>query len=291
MYSSILGLDKATDVNFFDLILAVLFVASAYLCVFTAPAGLTNSIVPFLLIVFGLSIGSAMLIRAILYNKGKGYTNPAHRIRTYFKTVYDEYDVTIPLFCGLVVVLLVLIGAGKLYGDSTFIFNRVWKAAASDGAIMALYIIALVIGLCGVVLTLVFRKFKAQSAVRTDDILVGLLFASFFVVLYGIVMLAFTKFDFFGNTANIILFIGYALIFVYSALVQFIRLKQFEPIQALSRWLLDQLLGCLPRLRPRTKHPEQLLQPCRFPPGIRRESGIDDFTSRKKNPGITSTLC
>jgi len=228
----ILGLDKSTDVNFFDLILSVLFVASAYLCVFTAPAGLTNSIVPFLLIVFGLSIGTAMLIRAILYNKGKGYSNPAHKIRTYFKSVYDEYDVTIPLFCSLVVILLVLIGAGKLYGDKTLIINRVWKAAASDGAIMALYIIALVIGLCGVVLTLVFRKFKAQSAVRTDDILVGLLFASFFVVLYGIVMLAFTKHDFFGNTANIILFIGYTLIFAYSAIVQFIRLKKFEPIQA-----------------------------------------------------------
>ena len=228
----VLGLDKATDVNFFDLILAVLFVTCAYLCVFTAPAGLTNSIVPFLLIVLGLSIGVAMLIRAILYNKGKGYTNPAHKIRTYFKSVYDEYDVTIPLFCSLVVILLVLIGAGNLYGDSSFIFNRVLGTTVNDGAVMALYIIAFVIGLAGVVLTLVFRKFKAQNAVRTDDILVGLLFTSFFVVLYGIVMMAFTNHDFFGNTANLILFIGYALIFVYAAVVQFIRLRSFEPIQA-----------------------------------------------------------
>ncbi len=226
------GLDKNTDVSFFDFILAVLFVTCAYLCVFTAPKGLTNSIVPFIVMVAGLAIASALLIRAILYNKGKAYTNPAHKVRTYFKSVYDEFDVTFPLFYALVVILFVFIGAGKLYGDSTLIINRVWKSAASNSTIMALYIIALLIGLLGVVALFVFRKFKSPNAVRTDDVLIGLLFASTFVVLYGIVMLAFTKHDFFGNTANIILFVGYAVIFVISAVVQFIRLKKFEPIQA-----------------------------------------------------------
>ena len=228
----VMGLDKDTDVNILDFILSVLFVACAYLCVFITPAGLTNRIVPFLVIVLGLAIASVLLVRAILYNKGKGYTDPSHKIRTYFKSVYDEFDVTIPLFCSLVVILLVLIGAGKLYGDKRFVFNLVWKAAASDGAIMTLYVIALVIGVAGVVITLITRKFKEQSAVRTDDVLVGLLFTSTFVVLYGVIITVFTNNDFFGNTANLILFIGYAVIFVYAVIVQFIRLKKFEPIHA-----------------------------------------------------------
>ena len=228
----VIGLDKNTDVNFLDFILSILFVACAYLCAFTAPTGLTTSLIPFMVMVIGLAIASAILARAILYNKGKGYTNPAHKVRTYFKSVYDEFDVTIPLFCSLVVMLLVFVGAGKLYGDNKLIVNKVWKAAASDSTILTLFAIALGIGVLGVILTFIFRKFKAQNAVRTDNILVGLLFTSLFVVLYGVVMIVFTNYDFFGNTANLILFIGYAVIFVYAFILQVVRLKKFEPIQA-----------------------------------------------------------
>ncbi len=227
-----IGLDKNTDVNFFDFILSILFVTCAFAAVFTAPSGLTQKIVPFGLMVLCLVIGASILARAILYNKGKGYTNPAQKVRTYFKSVYDEFDVTLPLFCSLVVVLLVYAIAGKLYGDKYFIVNKLWKEAATDTTILVLAIVALVIGVLGVILTFVFNKFKAQNAVRTDNILVGLLFTSTFVVLYGVVMLVFSKHDFFANTANIILFIGYAVIFVYAVILQFVRLKKFEPIQA-----------------------------------------------------------
>ena len=226
----LVGTDKETEVSILDFLLAVGFVASAVATIATIPAGLVASQVSFMVLIVLIVCSGCLLLRAIFYNKDKAYSNPAHKVRTYFKGVYETYDVTIAFCAALLTIFLAIFALAGQFGDSSYIINRVFKPSADSA--MALAIVAVVIGVAGVILTFIFRKFKNQNPVKTDLVLVGLLFASSVVVLGCVSVILFSEADFFAETANIILLAVFGVILVYAIALQVIRIKNFEPINA-----------------------------------------------------------
>ena len=227
----LIGLDKNTDVNLMDFLFAVFFVGGSFATIMIVPKSLSSTQVQLMVFVFAAANAIVLLLRAFLYNSGKGYTNPAHKVRTYFKSVYDKYDITFPLLICMILFGAVLFAAAKFYGDKKYIVNLLMTFGFRNGASIV-NIIAVVIGVIGVLLTFVFRKFKSKEVVRTDDVLVGLLFGSTMVLAYCLSTLLFTDYKFLDETSNLVLLIAFGVIFLYSVILQFVRLKNFEPLQA-----------------------------------------------------------
>ncbi|MGM9969456.1 MAG: hypothetical protein ACI35S_03565 [Anaeroplasma sp.] len=226
------AIDRNTDVTLFDLALSVAFVSSLYL-IFLSMNQVSVKMFKLLVLVFVASAG-AVLVRGICYNKGRGYDNPAHKARTYFKQVYENYDITFFLVCGAVLILLFGVPTAKAIGGS----NPIAKLFGSigDAGITASVIIALVIMLTLIVLTFIFRNFKSTKVEKVDALLVSMLFASSFMVPFAVVTFINDGGELTVLTNNVmlfVLFIANLLLFIFAAIIQFIRLRNFDPLFAL----------------------------------------------------------
>ena len=168
------GTDKESEVTVFDFLLASAFVAGAETTIAVIPAGLVATQVALMVLVVLVASAGGLLLRAVFYNKDKGYSNPAHKVRTYFKGVYETYDVSIAFCVSLFALFFVALSFAGQFGASNYFLNLLFKP--SKDSAMTLNIIAVVLGVLGVLLTFVFRKFKDQNPVKTDAVLVGILF-------------------------------------------------------------------------------------------------------------------
>ena len=226
-------LDKDTEVTIFDCLLGVGFVAAVSISVFVVPTHIVCDTFKKYMLLFAVALGGCLFLRSLTYSKEKSYADTTHKIRAYYKSVYDKYDVVLPILCAIVVVALLGVAVAGANADKTyyltyrFLINR--GTSPFSDTVQLVYTIMAIVGLiAGVVLTLVYRKFKSQEIVRTDKILVFLLFASAVMFFYEIVGLAF-----YGASLAVINLLGLifsAIIFIYAAIVQFIRLRNYDPI-------------------------------------------------------------
>ena len=226
-------LDKDTEVTIFDCLLGVGFVAAVSISLFVVPTHIVSNAFKKYILLFAVSLGGCLFLRSLTYSKEKSYADSTHKIRAYYKSVYDKYDVVLPILCAIVVFALLGCAVAGANADKTYYLTYRFligygKNPFSDTVQLVYTILAIVGLIAGVVLTLVYRKFKSQEIVRTDKILVFLLFASTIMFLYEIVGLAF-----FGATmavTNLLGLIFSVIIFIYAAIVQFIRLRNYDPI-------------------------------------------------------------
>lgn len=226
-------LDKDTEVTVFDFLLGVGFIASVSLALFVVPTTLVSKTFKSYSVILAAVIIGCLAIRSLSYSKEKSYVNSAHKVRTYFKSTYEKYDIVLPLIIGIVAIGLVAVAIIGASNDNTyflvyrFLTNR-GKDLLSDTAQLTYNIIAVSLLLVGTILTFIYRKFKSQDIVRTDKVLVFLLFTSLIILAFEIVTLAF-----FGATiavSNLIVLIGSGVAFLYALIVQFIRLRNYDPI-------------------------------------------------------------
>ena len=244
------SIDRDTEATFFDFILAIIFVASLALALFAVTTNTTSyvfknnpDVLPTYIKNFGPSFskytvviaGSAMaslLLRSMTYTKEKSYVNSMHKTRTYFKSVYDKYDLILPFIFVVGSFVLVAVSLSVYYTKSDYflirlIFDKMGAKTETKTLIFA--IIPSVLLICGVVLSLIYHKFTSQEVVRVDKVLPYLLYTSIVFVIFGLLNVAF---GFNYTIPSLIILIVGAIVFVYAFIVQIIRLKSYNPIAA-----------------------------------------------------------
>ncbi len=225
------GIDKDTEVTLLDFVLGIAFVTSIYLLVLSMN-DLYSTTAKIVLLGIGISI-AGLLLRGALYNKPRGYDNPAHKIRTYFKQVYDRFDATLTVGVGLIVLGLFACPFAAKHGANSIasVLNRI---GLSDLTVVS--IIAILAVVAFIALTFVFRKFTSTKVERVDGLLVSMLFASTFIIPFTIYVLIGKSITLSAITSEpllLVVLILYLLLFVLAAVVQFIRFRNFDPLMAL----------------------------------------------------------
>ena len=229
--SLIPAIDKDTEVTLVDFLLAVAFVTTCYMLVLSMNdlASTTGKLV---LLGVGISI-AGLIARGVLYNKPRGYDNPAHKIRTYFKQVYDTFDVTISLGLGVVILGLFACPFAAAHGSNS-IASVLRRVGLTDLTVICVIAIIAVVALLA--LTFIFRKFTSIKVEKVDGLLVSMLFASTFVIPYAVFVFIGKAVSFETITANpllLVVFIAFVLLFLVSAVIQFIRFRNFDPLLSL----------------------------------------------------------
>ena len=223
------ALDRTTEVSILDMIVAAVFVAAVYLTFIVIPAVNKKELMMMFIIV--VATAGILLIRAVSYSKGRGYDNPAHKIRTYFKQTYETFDPAFALTAGGLAVLFFGLAYACAIGNNpiSYRFNL-----AGNGVMVysILTIIALVLF---VALIFVFRHLKSTKVEKVDWILIALFFATASVVATVVATFVTTNsFSLFTDNAILLVaLIFVALAFIVTVVVQIIRLKNFDPVFAL----------------------------------------------------------
>ncbi|MBQ3254010.1 MAG: hypothetical protein IJA65_05575, partial [Acholeplasmatales bacterium] len=223
------AIDKNTEVTIFDLAMAVAFVAALYL-IFMSYTEVSSQ--PFKLLLLACVVPAAgLLVRAVCYNKGKAYTNSANKMRTYFKEVYDAYDVTLPIAGGAILVVLFGLSAAIVDGNNPVVSLVSKIITPSDTIVTVASVLSLVLIVALIALTLVFRKFNSTKVEKVDWILIAMLFASTFSIPYLVINMINGGMDALtSETMLLVALIANIVMFLYAAAVQFIRLRNFDPL-------------------------------------------------------------
>ena len=219
------GLDNNIDVSLLDLLLAVTFVASTYFIYLGASVGIAASTLKVdLLIAAASAVG--LIVRGFTYNKGKYYGDNSHKVRYYFLQVYDKFNAAFAVAIGFVVLTaLALPVVGQISG------NSVNKVLGFTPSVMVGSIIVLVVAVILLVLALLFRKFKSTKIEKIDYLLIIMLYSSAFVVPFLITIAVSGNFSVLtDNIMALVATIVIALVFVFAAVVQFIRLRNYDAL-------------------------------------------------------------
>ena len=223
------SIDKEATVSLLDFVLVVFFITCTFGEVYVLGSGQVQghaANVTLLIILMGQFASAASLVcRGVFYNGGKAYKGSTKKLKTYFTTVYEKFDITLYIGLAFVAIFIVLAGASEIYGNPGFMINKFFDDKIK---VMIANIIFTIVVLGFIVASLIFRKFKAKDVVRVDSTIPGILFLGAFGTFYGVSELAFSEFTFTDETANIILFAVSAVALLYGAVLQVIRLKSFD---------------------------------------------------------------
>lgn len=225
MASFLPAIDKNTETSLFDFGMAVVFVALAYF-LFLGISTVSAMVYKLIAVAFGIS-GVGLLARGLSYNKDKGYDDTQHKVRGYFKQVYDTFDVTLAIAIGFVVLAAVALPVALLQGPNTL----TEYLGTTNLTYLSTVSIALLVIL--VILTLVVRKFKSAKIEKIDFLLVAMLFASAFAIPFFVIILGEDNFSLLtDNTILMVTFCILIAVLVYAAIVQFIRIKNYDPLMS-----------------------------------------------------------
>lgn len=228
MVALISALDKNTETTLFDFASAVFFVASLYF-IFIGAGVVSVAVLKLVLLFFGLFAG-ILLVRGFTYNKEQAYPNSSHKVRTYFLQTYNTFSIPFAAILALIIVFTFGIPAAKLVeGNSiTTLFGGI-----KDNTITIFSVVAIVLSAILIVLTLVFRKFKSTKIEKVDFLLVVMLLAGAFAVPYILVTVIGKNFSILtDNIVLLIAFVVIALMFLYGAILQIVRLRSYDPLLA-----------------------------------------------------------
>ena len=217
--------DRHIEVTIIDFLMASFFVGFVYLTFLAIPE-LSSSAFK-LLFVGDAGLGVAITIRALSYNKGKGYDNPSHKVRTYFKQAYEKYDITLALLIAMLLIVFIGVLFAFLVGGN-FIANRLNKGAAET----IFMVLAIGFAVLLIVLTFIFRKFKSTKIEKVDFLLIMMIFGSTIAIPLLVIALI-EGIDVFGTTSILVVLITYLVLFVFAAIIQIVRLHNFDPLFAL----------------------------------------------------------
>ena len=223
------ALDRATEVSILDLLVAAVFVASVYLTFIVIPAVSKKELMMFFIIV--VATAGILLLRAVSYSKGRGYDNPAHKIRTYFKQTYETFDPAFALTVGGLSVLFFALAYACAVGKNPLAY----RFDLGGNGVMIYSILAIVSLVAFVALIFVFRNFKSTKVEKVDWVLIALFFATGSVIATIIATFVTTNsFELFTNNAMLLVALIFtALAFIVAVAVQIIRLRNFDPVFAL----------------------------------------------------------
>ncbi len=227
-------LDKDTEVTFIDFILAVLFVATVSVSLFTVPTDDFGQSFPRYVIVVAGVMMVCLLIRALTYTQPKSYVNSMHKVRTYFKSAYDKYDIILPMLIGLasLVILAVSLAAQNpegRYWTINAIFRR--GGAITPETALVYTIVSVSLLAVGILFTFIYHKFTSQDIVRVDKVLVFLIFTSAIITAFeAILWFVYGKFA----LTTLIALIAGGVTLLYSVIVLSIRLRNYNPIAAFA---------------------------------------------------------
>ena len=228
------SIDKDTEVTFIDFILAVLFVATTSEALFVVPGDDYGTTFQRYSAVVAMIIIACILVRALTYSKDKSYVNSMHKVRTYFKSTYDKYDLVLPFLFGIASLVLLAISIAGANDISQYYFiNLLIKnnGVLSPEMQLVFTIIPSALLVLGIILSLIYHKFTSQDIERVDKVLPFLIYTS-------VIIAAFEAF-------NILLFNNFALTslialgasgvtFIYAFIVQIIRIRNYNPIAAFA---------------------------------------------------------
>ena len=181
------------------------------------------------LMVIVVTTAGILLVRAVAYNKGRGYENPAHKIRTYFKQTYETYDPAFALTVGGLAVLFF----GLAYACA--IGNNPWanRFGLGGNGVTIYSILTIVCLVAFIALIFVFRKFKSTKVEKVDWVLIALFFATASVITTVIATAVTGSFEVLTkNMLVLVALIVTGLAFIVAAVVQFIRLRNYDPVFA-----------------------------------------------------------
>ena len=228
------SLDKDTEVTFWDFLLATGFVASTILALSVIPTGIASAKLQKYSGLFFAVLAISIVVRSLSYNKGKSYVNSMHKTRTYFKTAFDKYDIIIPML--FAVAAIVLVGISIIGAKPTKDYYLVYRFFTNNGAkpfdesLQLVYvIIAGALMILGILLTFLYRKFTSQDVVRTDKVLPFLLLSSSTIVAFEVINIIFYSADL-SNISVLLALIIAGVTLLYAIIVQFIRLRNYNPI-------------------------------------------------------------
>ena len=219
------GIDREVDVTLLDLGLAVLFVASSYFLFLGAAVGLGSAAFKADILIAAASAVS-LVVRGFTYNKGKYYGESNHKIRYYFLQVYDKFNVVIALTIGFIVLACLAVPVvTQISGNSiAYIMSR--KPSIMVGAIIVLVVCVVLIAL-----SLVFRKFTSSKIEKIDYLLIIMLYSATFVIPFIIVLVTQNMFNILtDNIIMLVAMIVVAIVFVFAAVIQFIRLRSYDAL-------------------------------------------------------------
>lgn len=221
------ALDEKAEVTVFDFVFGALFVASTYLAV-VGCGGYRG--VPYKVIVLLAVISVVgLLARGLTYTKGKGYENTRHTHRIYFKQSYEKYSAVIAFTVAGILVLCAGLPFLFEIGNNA-VASRIGSKISNGTMIFSIVNMVGVVAL--LVLLFVFRNFKSSKIEKVDGVLMSLLYASAFVIPAAI--LAFTNMDAVSGAPILFAVLGVNLVaLIIAAAVQFIRLRNFNPIDEL----------------------------------------------------------
>ncbi|MCR4899045.1 MAG: hypothetical protein K5892_07500 [Acholeplasmatales bacterium] len=222
------ALDRNAETTLFDFGCAVFFVGALYF-LFIGAGVVSVPVLKLVLLFFGL-FGGILLVRGFTYNKDKAYPNSSHKVRTYFLQTYNTFSIPCAVLVALAVIFAFAVPAAKLVPGNSIaaLFGSV-----KDSTITILSVVAIVISVILIVLTLVLRKFKSTKIEKVDFVLVAMLLAGTFAVPYVLVTVIGDNFSVLtDNIVLLIAFIALALMFVYGAILQIVRLRSYDPLLA-----------------------------------------------------------
>ena len=222
------ALDRNAEVSLLDLLVASIFVASVYLT-FVAITFVSRKELLAIMIVVVATAG-ILLLRAVSYSKGKGYDNPAHKVRTYFKQTYETYDPTFALTVGGLFVLFF----GLAYACAIRKNPISIRFGMNGNGVTAYSIFAIAVAVILLLLICIFRKLKSTKIEKVDWVLIPLFFGSASAITTVICTAIADRFDLFTkNTLLMVALIVIGVVFFITCIVQFIRLRNFDPVYAL----------------------------------------------------------
>ena len=219
------GIDREVDVTLLDLGLAVLFVSSSYFLFLGATVGLGSAAFKADVLIAAASAVS-LVVRGFTYNKGKYYGESNHKIRYYFLQVYDKFNVVIALTIGFIVLACLAVPVVTQISGNSIAYIMSKKPSIMAGAI-----IVLVVCVALLALSLVFRKFTSSKIEKIDYLLIVMLYSATFVIPFIIVLATQNKFNILtDNIIMLVAMIFVAIVFVFAAVVQFIRLRSYDAL-------------------------------------------------------------
>lgn len=234
--------DKSNEANFIDFILSVIAVAGTILVVLSSIKGLFPTaqveVINYVLIVLA-SVVTLIFVRAVSYSNGAAYTNPSQKIRTYFRSTYNKYDVVLTSLLVLVSALaLALALTGALGTTGTIFYTLGTSINANFFSTSSFFYYILIFGVIGIaailfLLLLIYNKFNSANVVRTDKLLLPLISVSLLGVIAGVVGIIEGIADETLKLFFIVLLSASGAFFVFAFIVQLIRFKNYNPIESL----------------------------------------------------------
>lgn len=238
------ALDKDSDTNWLDAILTVVFIGAVYAPAILAPT-LTKPMTKALLVII-LIATAGLVVRSVFYNKDIIYDTNRDKARTYYRNIFSKYNVLAAVIIALLAVSLVTIATSYALANG-YLYEamiRHIKLPAGNITVLACAIGALVIGVVLTALLFVFRNFNSTEPIKTDWVLISLIFAAGLGIPFFVSM-AIT--DFTVLTSNILLLvvgIAYAVFFLVGVVIQIIRIRNFDPMAAvIAKEAQEQMLA------------------------------------------------